>query len=300
MSTLIARAKTVAFQGEAGAYANLAAKEAIPHAEFIGKPTFEAALEAVRQGETDLAFVPVENSVYGRIADVHQLVRHFGRAVKGFVPDKGGRDLFILGEHFHRVRHQLLGVKGAKLEDVKTVYSQAPALGQVRKVVKELGLVEKQWYDTAGSARHVAELGDPTCAAVASSLAGEIYGLDILKADIEDASNNMTRFLIVGGEPEDPPNDGSAVITTFLFGVRNIPAALYKALGGFATNGVNMTKLESYQLGGSFNATEFYADIEGHPDSRNVRLALEELSFFSSRVIMLGIYPAHPYRNEMP
>jgi prephenate dehydratase len=299
-NSLLARAKTVAFQGEAGAYANLAAKEALPHAEFIGQPTFEAALEAVRHGETDLAFVPVENSVYGRIADVHLLARHFGQAVKGFVPDKPSQSLFILGEHFHRVRHQLLGVKGAKLSEVKTVFSQAPALGQVRKVVKELGLAEKQWYDTAGAARHVAELQDPTCAAVASSLAGELYGLDVLKADIEDAPNNMTRFLIVGREPDDPPNDGSPVITTFLFGVRNIPAALYKALGGFATNGVNMTKLESYQLGGSFNATEFYADIEGHPDQHNVRLALEELSFFSSRVIMLGIYPAHPYRSEMP
>ncbi|MDR3526355.1 MAG: prephenate dehydratase [Rhizomicrobium sp.] len=299
-NTLIARAKTVAFQGEAGAYANLAAREALPNAQFIGKPSFEDALDAVRSGETDLAFVPVENSVYGRIADVHLLVRHFGRAVKGFVPQQGEKNLFILGEHFHRVRHQLLGVPGAKLEDVKTVFSQAPALGQVRKVIKELGLVEKQWYDTAGSARHVAELNDPSCAAVASSLAGEIYGLEILKPDIEDASNNMTRFLIVGSEPDDPPNDGQPVITTFLFGVRNIPAALYKAMGGFATNGVNMTKLESYQLGGSFNATEFYADIEGHPDSRNVRLALEELSFFSSRVIMLGIYPAHPYRGEMP
>lgn len=300
MTSLIARAKTVAFQGEAGAYANLAAKEAVPHAEFRGKPTFEAALDAVRAGETDLAFVPVENSVYGRIADVHMLARHFGRAVKGYVPEKGDRDLFILGEHFHRVRHQLLGVPGAKLQDVKTVFSQAPALGQVRKVIKELGLTEKQWYDTAGAARHVAELADPSCAAVASALAGEIYGLEVLKADIEDAPNNMTRFLIVGSEPDDPPNDESPVITTFLFGVKNIPAALYKALGGFATNGVNVTKLESYQLGGSFNATEFYADIEGHPDAHNVRLALEELNFFSSRVIMLGIYPAHPYRGEMP
>ena len=298
--TLIARARTIAFQGEAGAYANLAAREALPQAQFVGKPTFEAALEAVRQGETDLAFVPVENSVYGRIADVHLLVRHFGQAVKGFVPGEGRKSLFILGEHFHRVRHQLLGVKGARLSGVKTVFSQAPALGQVRKAVKELGLIEKQWYDTAGAARHVAELNDPSCAAVASTLAGEIYGLDVLKADIEDASNNMTRFLIVGREPDDPPNDGRAVITTFLFGVKNIPAALYKALGGFATNGVNVTKLESYQLGGSFNATEFYVDIEGHPDSHNVRLALEELSFFSSRIVMLGIYPAHPYRGEMP
>jgi prephenate dehydratase len=297
--TLISRAKKVAFQGEPGAYANLAAREAVPQAQFIGKPTFEAALDAVRAGETDLAFVPVENSVYGRIADVHLLVRHFGRAVKGFMPE-GEKNLFILGEHFHRVRHQLLGVPGAKLSDVKTVFSQAPALGQVRIAVKELGLTEKQWSDTAGAARHIAELKDKSCAAVASKLAGEIYGLEVLKADIEDAPNNMTRFLIVGGEPDDPPNDGRPVISTFLFGVRNIPAALYKAMGGFATNGVNMTKLESYQLGGSFNATEFYADVEGHPDSPNVRRALEELSYFSSRLIMLGIYPAHPYRNEMP
>jgi prephenate dehydratase len=295
----ISRAKTVAFQGEPGAYANLAAREALPHAKALPRPTFEAALDAVRNGETDLAIIPVENSVYGRIADVHFLARQFGRPIKGYTKD-GDHNLFILGEHFHRVRHQLLGLKGAKLDGVKTVYSQGPALGQCRKVIKELGLADKQWSDTAGAARHIAEKGDPTAAAIASSLAGEIYGLDVLKADVEDAPNNMTRFLIVGSEPDDPPNDGTPVITTFLFGVRNVPAALYKAMGGFATNGVNMTKLESYQLGGSFNATEFYADVEGHPDSRNVRLALEELSFFSSRVIMLGIYPAHPYRNEMP
>ena len=299
MTTLISRARKIAFQGEPGAYANLAAREAVPHAEAVAKPTFEAALDAVRAGETDLAIIPVENSVYGRIADVHFLVRHFGRPIKGYTKD-GDRNLFILGEHFHRVRHQLLGLKGARLAGVTTVYSQGPALGQCRKVIKELGLADKQWSDTAGAARHIAEKADPACAAIASSLAGEIYGLDVLKPDVEDEPHNMTRFLIVGGEADDAPNDGRPVITTFLFGVRNVPAALYKALGGFATNGVNMTKLESYQLGGSFNATEFYADVEGHPDSRNVRLALEELSFFSSRVIMLGIYPAHPYRNEMP
>ncbi len=297
--TLISRAKTVAFQGEPGAYANLAAREALPHAEAVPRPTFEAALDAVRNGETDLAVIPVENSVYGRIADVHFLARQFGRPIKGYTKD-GENSLFILGEHFHRVRHQLLGIKGAKLAGVKTVYSQGPALGQCRNVIKELHLADKQWSDTAGAARHIAEKGDPTSAAIASKLAAEIYGLEILKPDVEDAPHNMTRFLIVGGEPDDPPNDGKPVITTFLFAVRNVPAALYKALGGFATNGVNMTKLESYQLGGSFNATEFYADVEGHPDSRLVRLALEELSFFSSRVIMLGIYPAHPYRNEMP
>ena len=297
--TLISRAKRVAFQGEPGAYANLAAREALGHAQAIAKSTFEAALDAVRAGETDLAIIPVENSVYGRIADVHFLARQFGRAIKGYAED-GQKNLFILGEHFHRVRHQLLGLKGARLSDVKTVYSQGPALGQCRKIIKELGLADKQWSDTAGAARHIAELKDPSASAIASSLAGEIYGLEVLRADVEDEPHNMTRFLIVGGEPDEPPNDGSPVITTFLFGVRNVPAALYKAMGGFATNGVNMTKLESYQLGGSFNATEFYADVEGHPESRPVRLALEELEFFSSRVVMLGVYPAHPFRAEMP
>jgi prephenate dehydratase len=298
-ATLISHAKRVAFQGEAGAYANLAAREALPHLQAVGKPTFEAALDAVRSGDTDLAIIPVENSVYGRIADVHFLVRYFGRAIKGHIAE-GPRHLFILGEHFHRVRHQLLGLKGAKLKDIKTVYSQAPALGQCRKIVKELGLIDKQWSDTAGAAKHIAELKDPSAAAIASSLAGEIYGLEVLRADVEDEPHNMTRFLIVGREAGELPNDGRPVITTFLFGVRNVPAALYKAMGGFATNGVNMTKLESYQLGGSFNATEFYADIEGHPDSHNVHLALEELQFFSSKVVMLGTYPAHPFRAEMP
>ena len=299
MLSLIARAKTIAFQGEPGAYANLAAREAVPHAAAIPKSTFGDALDAVKSGGTDLAIVPVENSVYGRIADTHLLVRHFGRAVKGQA-SQGKNDLFILGEHFHRVRHQLLGLKGASLVGVKEVFSQRPALGQCTRAVKMLGLVEREWSDTAGAARHVAEMKDPKAAAIASALAGELYGLEILKADIEDETHNMTRFLIVGGEAEDAPNDGRPVITTLLFRVRNIPAALYKALGGFATNAVNMTKLESYQLGGSFNATEFYADIEGHPDQPPVRRALEELQYFSSRLTILGVYPAHPFRAEMP
>lgn len=299
MVSLMSRATTVAFQGEPGAYANLAAREALPQAQFLPRPTFDAALDAVRQGEADLAIVPVENSVYGRIADTHLLVRHFGRAVKGHAPDETG-NLFIAGEHFHRVRHQLLGLKGAALAGVKEVFSQRPALGQCQKIIKALGLVEREWSDTAGSAKHVAQLGDPASAAIASRLAGELYGLEVLRADIEDEQHNMTRFLIVSGEDEDAPNDGRAVITTFLFRVKNIPAALYKALGGFATNGVNMTKLESYQLGGSFNATEFYADVEGHPDQPPVRRALEELQYFTSKLTILGVYPAHPFRAEMP
>jgi prephenate dehydratase len=298
MASLIARARTIAFQGEPGAYANLAAAEAVPHAKALPRPTFDAALEAVKEGAADLAIVPVENSVYGRIADTHLLVRHFGRPVKGHA-SQGKADLFIAGEHFHRVRHQLLGLKGAPLADVKEVYSQRPALGQCRKAIKALGLVEREWSDTAGAAKHIAEQGDPRAAAIASALAGELYGLAVLKPDIEDETHNMTRFLIVGGEDDDAPNEG-AVITTFLFRVKNIPAALYKALGGFATNGVNMTKLESYQLGGSFNATEFYADIEGHPDQPAVRRALEELAFFTSKLTILGVYRAHPFRAEMP
>jgi prephenate dehydratase len=286
MSTLISRAKRVAFQGEMGAYANLAAREALPHVEAVPRPTFEDAVAAVRDGETDLAIIPVENSLHGRIADIHHLL-----------PEAG---LYIVGEHFHRVRHQLLGVKGAALGGIKYVLSQGPALGQCRKIIREMNLTAQHWHDTAGSARHVAELKDPSVAAIASSLAGEIYGLDVLKADVEDEAHNMTRFLIMAHEPDDAPPDAGPVVTTFVFRVRNVPAALYKAMGGFATNGVNMTKLESYQLGGSFNATQFYADIEGHPEERSVRLALEELRFFTSKLTVLGVYPAHPFRAQMP
>jgi len=285
-STLIARAKKVAFQGEPGAYANLAAREALPHVAAVPYPTFDDAVAAVRDGETELAIIPVENSLHGRIADIHHLL-----------PDAG---LYIVGEHFHRVRHQLLGVKGATLDGLKTVLSQGPALGQCRKLIRDMKLTAQNWHDTAGSARHVAELKDPTVAAIASGLAAEIYGLDILKADVEDESHNMTRFLIMAHEPDDAPLDSGPVVTTFVFRVRNVPAALYKAMGGFATNGVNMTKLESYQLGGSFNATQFYADIEGHPQEHNVRLALEELRFFTSKLTILGVYPAHPFRARMP
>ncbi len=284
--SLVARAKRVAFQGEPGAYANLAARESLPHAMAIPRPTFEDAIAAVREGEADLAIIPVENSLHGRIADIHHLL-----------PEAG---LYIVAEHFHRVRHQLLAIKGATLAGIKTVLSQAPALGQCRKVIRELKLTAQHWHDTAGSARHVAELNDPSVAAIASSLAAEIYGLEIVKADVEDESHNMTRFLIMAPEPDDAPADDGPVITTFIFRVRNVPAALYKAMGGFATNGVNMTKLESYQLGGSFNATQFYADIEGHPEARNVRLALEELRFFTSTLTVLGVYPAHPFRTSMP
>ncbi|HEX4079695.1 MAG TPA: prephenate dehydratase [Rhizomicrobium sp.] len=285
-SSPVPHAALVTFQGEPGAYANLAAREALPHAMAVPRPTFEDAVAAVRDGEAALAIIPVENSLHGRIADIHHLLPAAG--------------LYIVDEHFHRVRHQLLGVKGAALADIRTVLSQAPALGQCRRLIRDLKLTARNWHDTAGAARHVAEERNPSLAAIASSLAAELYGLDILKPDIEDEPHNMTRFLIMAREPARAPPGSGAVITSFIFRVRNVPAALYKALGGFATNGVNMTKLESYQLGGSFNATQFYADIEGHPEDRNVRLALEELQFFTSTLTVLGVYPAHPFRSQMP
>ncbi len=283
--TLISKAKRIAFQGEPGAYANLAAREALPHALAIPKPSFDDAIEAVRSGDCDLCIIPVENSLHGRIADIHQLL-----------PEAG---LFIVGEHFLRIQHQLLGVKGAQLSDVKTVLSQAPALGQCRKIIRDNHWTAQHWHDTAGSARHIAEQGDKSVAAIASALAGLTYGLDVLQANVEDESHNMTRFLIMAREPDDAIYNGGKIITTFIFRVRNVPAALYKAMGGFATNGVNITKLESYQLGGSFNATQFYADIEGHPEEKLVRLALEELQFFTSKLTVLGVYEAHPFRDDL-
>ena len=286
MTKSIIRAKRIAFQGEPGAYANLAAREAVGHAAAIPVPSFEDAIEAVKKGDCDLCIIPVENSLMGRIADIHHLL-----------PESG---LHIVGEHFLPIRHQLLGLKSAKLEDITAVYSQAPALAQCRTIIRERKLHAHNWYDTAGSAKHVAELKDPKSAAIASTLAGELYGLKVLQADVEDEHHNMTRFLIMAGAPDDAPGDGRKTVTTFVFRVKNVPAALYKAMGGFATNGVNMTKLESYQMGGSFNATQFYADIQGHPDDPPVARALEELGFFTTKVDILGVYPAHPFREDMP
>jgi prephenate dehydratase len=285
VSKAVESAKRIAFQGEPGAYANLAAREAVPHAQAIPKPTFEDAIEAVRAGETDLVIIPVENSLIGRIADIHHLL-----------PESG---LHIVAEHFLPIRHQLLGLKDATLDDIKGVYSQAPALAQCRTILRERKLVAHHWYDTAGSAKHVAELGDKSVAAIASSLAAEFYGLKVLKADVEDEHHNATRFLVMSRQDERAPNTGK-VVTSLVFQVKNVPAALYKALGAFATNGVNMTKLESYQLGGSFNATQFYADIQGHPDQPGVRRALDELAFHAARHTIMGVYPAHPYREDMP
>jgi prephenate dehydratase len=285
MIQAIANAKRVAFQGEPGAYANLAAREAIPHAAAIPKPSFEDAIEAARSGDTDLVIIPVENSLIGRITDIHHLL-----------PDSG---LHIVGEHFLPIHHQLMAIKGAKLDGITSVYSQLPALAQCRNLLRDKKLIAHNWYDTAGSAKHVAELGDRRVGAIASSLAAEFYGLDILAADVEDEHHNATRFLIMAPGAERAPNSGK-VVTSLVFQVKNIPAALYKAMGGFATNGVNMTKLESYQLGGSFNATRFYADIQGHPDDPAVKRALEELAFHTARHTIMGVYPASPFREDMP
>ncbi len=276
---------TIAFQGEAGANSHIACREAFPDMKVLPCATFEDVFAAISEGRAKIAMIPIENSVAGRVADIHHLIP--------------GSSLYIVGEHFLRVRHQLLGLKGAKLTDLKTVESHVMALGQCRNVIRELGLTSVVAADTAGSARIISQAADTTRGAIASSLAAEIYGLDVLKADIEDAEHNTTRFIIMANEPNDAEPEDGPVITSFIFRVRNVPAALYKAMGGFATNGVNMTKLESYQLEGSFNASQFYADIEGHPASRNVRLALEELEFFTNELKILGIYKAHPYRVSL-
>ena len=275
----------IAYQGEPGANSHLACRDAYPKMEPFACPTFEDALAAVKGGEARLAMIPIENSVAGRVADIHHLL-----------PDSG---LFIVAEHFERIRHQLLTLPGVKLSELETVHSHTMALGQCRKAIRALKLKPVTEADTAGAARLLRDMQDRTRAVIASALAAEVYGLKIAKSGIEDAKHNTTRFVVLAAKPDHAKAKDGPVITTFVFRVRNVPAALYKALGGFATNGVNMTKLESYQLEGSFNATMFYADIEGHPDERLVKLALEELAFFTSEVRLLGTYRASPFRAEL-
>lgn len=277
-------AKKVVFQGEPGANSHIACNNVFPECEAIPMATFEDCFNAVQNDEADLGMIPVENSVAGRVADIHHLM-----------PTS---DLHIVGEYFLPIHHQLVGIKGAKLSDIKSIQSHLMALGQCRKVIRKLGVRAIVGADTAGSARQISEHGDVSQAAIASDLAAEIYGMDILKRDIEDEDHNTTRFIILSKYPIKADRDAGPVVTTFVFRVRNVPAALYKAMGGFATNGVNMTKLESYQTGGKFFATQFYADVEGHPDDPAVQLALEELRFFSAEFKMLGIYPAHEYRQR--
>jgi prephenate dehydratase len=276
-------ANTIAFQGESGAYGDLACRTAYPQMATLPCATFEDTFAAVGEGRAAKAMIAIDNSLAGRVADVHHLM-----------PESG---LHIVGEHFQRVVHHLLAPKGATLQTLKTVHSHVHALPQCRKLIRELGLKAVVHADTAGAAADVAKLGDPTQAAIASELAGQIYGLVSLRADVADNAHNTTRFVIMQREPLDPDPAAGTVLTSFVFRVRSVPAALYKALGGFATNGVNIVKLESYMIDAWFTVAQFYAEIEGHPDQRSVRLALEELGFFSREVKILGVYPAHPFRR---
>jgi prephenate dehydratase len=276
----------IAYQGEPGANSHIACLEAYPDCEPVSCRTFEDAFQAVKESEAGLAMIPIENSVAGRVADIHHLLP--------------GSNLHIIGEHFLRIHHQLMALPGISIDKLQSVHSHVQALGQCRKVTRELGLKAVVAVDTAGAARELKEAGDKTRAVLASKLAADIYGLNILRKDVEDEAHNTTRFVILSTTQQDANAETDAhIITSFVFRVRNVPAALYKAMGGFATNGVNMTKLESYQLEGQFSATQFYADIDGHPNERNVRLALEELAFFTSYVRILGSYKASPYRAEI-
>jgi prephenate dehydratase len=276
----------IAFQGEPGANSHEACRQHFPDYEARPYPTFEEAFDAIKKGDCQLGMIPVENSIAGRVADVHHLL-----------PSSG---LKIIGERFKPIRFQLMANKGAKLADIKTVASMAIALHQCRKSLKKLGVATEAVGDTAGAARALAQHPDPTRGAIAPALAAEIYGLDILMRDIEDERHNTTRFLVMTAEKDPPRPDFTAkCITSFVFRVRNLPAALYKAMGGFATNGVNMTKLESYMEDGAFTAALFYAEVDGRPEDRGLALAFEELRFFSERLEILGVFPADPFRDRV-
>jgi prephenate dehydratase len=279
------RSKKIVFQGEPGANSHLACQEVHRDYEAVPCPTFEDCFAAVKNGKADLAMIPIENSVAGRVADIHHLL-----------PTSG---LHIVGEHFLPIHFQLMAPKGATIKGIRSVHSHIHALGQCRKFIRAHGWKDVVEGDTAGAAREVAERGDLSRAALAPRLAAGLYGLDILKENVEDETHNTTRFIILSKEDKRVAVGNGPVITTFVFRVKNVPAALYKALGGFATNGVNMTKLESYQLDGQFFATQFYADVEGHPDERPLALALEELAFFSAELRILGVYPASDFRRGL-
>ncbi len=274
----------IAFQGAAGAYSDMACRAVYPDMRTVASKTFNDTFAAVTKGRARLAMIPIENSVAGRVADIHQLL-----------PESS---LHIVAEHYQPVRHNLLACKGAAAAGLKTVRSHIHALSQCRNVIRRLGLDAVVHGDTAGAAAEIARLGDPTVAVIASDLAAEIYGLDVIEANVEDEAHNTTRFVVLAGAAIDPDPAEGPVVTSFVFNVRNVPAALYKALGGFATNGVNMTKLESYMVGGNFTATQFFAEVEAHPSEIGLQNALEELSFFTSSVHIMGVYPAHPFRAE--
>lgn len=272
----------IAYQGVPGAYSQIAAQTVYPNQEYVSCLSFADAMNAVQNAEVDFAMIPVENSNAGRVSDVHFLL-----------PETG---LHIIGEFFLRIEHMLLGLPGAKLDNIQTASSHPQALAQCSHFLATHRIRPIQRIDTALSCQDVVDAGDPTKAAIASLLAAEIYNLEILVPNIENAANNTTRFLIMSRNSQVQPSDGSTFITSFIFKAKNIPAALYKALGGFATNGINITKLESYLLDGKFISAQFYVEIEAHPDSQSFKNAFEELRFFSEEVHMLGSYKAHPYR----
>ncbi len=277
----------IAFQGDFGANSDMACRDVFPQMEPLPCPTFEDAFNALENGDAELAMIPIENTLAGRVADIHHLL-----------PESR---LHIIGEYFMPIRFQLMVLPGVQKDEIKTVHSHIHALGQCRKIIRSNGWKPVVAGDTAGAAKLVAELGDRSMAALAPRLASELYGLDILAENVEDSENNVTRFVVLSRDEDWTKRTASdeVIVTTFVFNVRNIPAALYKAMGGFATNSINMTKLESYQLGGKFVATQFYADIEGHPDDESVRHALDELRFFSEKVRILGVYKGHAMRRKL-
>lgn len=276
------RTGRIAFQGEPGANSDTASREKYPDLTPVPCSTFEDVFNALKSGDVDLAMIPIENSVAGRVADIHHLMPH--------------SNSYIIDEYFLPIHFQLMAVKGTTLDSINTVYSHIHALGQCRKIIRKHGWKASVAGDTAGSARMVSEKNDTSIASLSPVLAAKLYGLEILEKNVEDEDHNTTRFVILSNEEIRAERGSGEIMTSFIFQVRNIPAALYKAMGGFATNGVNMTKLESYQIGGSFFATQFYADIEGHPDDYNVKLALDELAFFCDKLDILGVYPASKFR----
>ena len=285
--TFMTATQKIAFQGEYGANSDMACRDMFPDMDPLPCPTFEDAFTATENGDADIAMIPIENTIAGRVADIHYIL-----------PES---QLHIVGEYFMPIRFQLMVLPGVKKDEIQTVHSHIHALGQCRKIIRANAWKPVIAGDTAGAAKLVSETGDRSMAALAPRLASDLYGLDILAENVEDTENNVTRFVVLSPSESwaKRTTPDEVIVTTFVFNVRNIPAALYKAMGGFATNGINMTKLESYQIGGKFVATQFYADIEGHPDDEPVRHALDELRFFSEKVRILGVYKGHAMRGKL-
>jgi len=276
----------IAFQGEPGAFSHQACRTYFPDFEPVACATFEDAFAAIQSGDCRFGLIPFENLLAGRVSDVHHLLPH--------------SKLKVIGERFLPIHMQLMAGPGVRLEDLTSVQSHPMALAQCRKLIRELKLQAVAVSDTAGAARDLGEHPDPTRAAIAPAMAAELYGLEILRRDIEDAQGNATRFLLLTAGTDTPaPGADVACITSFMFRVRNVPAALYKALGGFATNGANLIKLESHMEPGGFTATMFYAEVEGRPTDKGLVFAFEELGFFSSEIEVLGTYPADAFREEL-